>query len=59
MVNSPLHLSEGVSYLYCPIPHFATTQLQDLIRQYLHSPIRLHGAVINEAQGQLYLLFTF
>jgi hypothetical protein len=27
------------------------------VELYLHSPIRLHGVVLNEAQGQLYLSF--
>jgi hypothetical protein len=28
------------------------------VELYLHSPIRLHGVVLSEAQGQLYLYLT-
>jgi hypothetical protein len=32
---------------------------KECVELYLHSPIRLHGVMLSEAQGQLYLYLTF
>jgi hypothetical protein len=34
----------------------SSSEVKKNVDLYIHSPIRLHGAVLNKAQGQLYLL---
>jgi hypothetical protein len=33
----------------------STAEVKEYVKIYLHSPIRLHGVVLSEAQGQFYL----
>jgi hypothetical protein len=35
--------------------HPSSVKFKECVELYLHSPIRLHGMVLSEAQGQLYL----
>jgi hypothetical protein len=37
----------------------SSAEVKECVELYLHSPIRLHGVVLSEAQGQLYLLLYF
>jgi hypothetical protein len=45
----------------CEVHHYAifstiSSEIKECVELYLHSPIHLHGAVLSEIKGQLYLL---